>query len=182
MAYKCISNFAQVRPPSVTPTSLHYSLQLYLLTRTITDSMFTRSWPSTVSPSSLDDSLQVHLQTHSIMSSMCIFEFTWLRPASSHDYGLQVHRQTRLITACKFTRSSSPGQYLPICSITASKAISQLARLWLPSSHDHCLQAGPQICWITASDSLSQFTGFSFSGAPRISLNHCLQPVQIYCV
>jgi len=68
----CISKLARSQPPSASPISLDLSLQVYLQTRTITDSKFTRSWPPSPSPHSLHQSLQVYLQTRSITASECM--------------------------------------------------------------------------------------------------------------
>jgi len=115
-ASKCISELAQLRPPS----SHEHGLQVHLQTRSITASKciseFTRSTSPSASLGPLDLSLQVHIQTRSLTASKCISEFSrsTSRSASlsSLDLSLQVHIQTRSITACKcisaFTRSTSP--------------------------------------------------------------------------
>jgi len=75
-----ISKLARSRPPSVSPNSLDYGLQVHLQTRSITISecisKFTRSRPPSVSPNTLDYRLQVHLQIRSITALEYISEFT----------------------------------------------------------------------------------------------------------
>jgi len=78
---------------------------------------------------------------------------------NSLDHGLQVYLQTRSITACKFAQACPP---------SAS-----------PISLGHGLQVHLQTRSITASEYISEFTWLSFSGPPRIALQHRLQPVQI---
>jgi len=169
-ASKCISQFTRSPPPSASPYSLHHSLQVNLWA--------TRSRPPNASPNSLDRGFQMHLwvqldigrqvhfQTCLITVSMSISEFTQSRSPSaspnSFDNGLQVHIKTR--------------------SITASKWISKLAQSWPQNSLDYRLQVHLHTPSITASECISGFTRSSFSGAPRIALNHRLQPVQIYCL
>jgi len=91
---RCISKFAQSRPPSVSPNSPDHGLQLYLQTHSITASKFTRSWPpKCISLNSLDYGLQ------------CISKFARSRPPSaspnSVTHGLQLYFQRRSITASK---------------------------------------------------------------------------------
>ena len=128
----------------------------YLQTRSITASkcipILARLPPPSVSPNSLHHRLQVHLQTRSITASKGISRLDRLRPASSHDHGLQVHIST-------LARSRPP---------SAS-----------PNSLDYRLQVHLHSRLITASEYISEFTGSSISGAPRIALKHRLQPVQI---
>jgi len=156
MASKCISNLAQFQPPSVSPNSLNYSLQMPLQTSSITASKvhtimvfqvqiskLTRSWPPSICQNSLDYGLQVR----TIMPCKCIFTLTRPRSRSaspySLDHGLEV--------------------YLQICSITTSKYIPKLApsrpeRVSL-NSHDRHFQAHL-----------------------NFALKHHLQPVLIYGV
>ena len=113
---KCISEVAQLRPPS----SHEHGLQVHLQTRSITASKciseFTRSTSPSASLSSLDRSLQVHTQSRTITASKCISGFTRSTSPSaslsSLDLSLQVHIPTRSISASKciseFTRSTSP--------------------------------------------------------------------------
>jgi len=162
MALKCISNLARSQPPSASPNTLDHSLQVYLQTRSIAASKFTRAQPSkcisklarsrpqSASPNSLDYGLpvrtitafQVHRQPRSITASECISNLAQFQPPSvsrnSHDYGLQVH--------------------LLIHSITASKCISKLARLRPPSSNDHSLQVYVETRSTMASECISKFT------------------------
>jgi len=165
-------------------------LPVLVQTRSITVSKciskLARSRPPSASPNSLDHGLQVHLQTRSIAASKCISKLARLQPPSSHDHGLQVHISK---LARSWPPSASPNSldhglqvYLRTRSITAFKCITTLARLRPPSSHDHGLQVHLQTRSITASEGISEFTRWSFSGAPRIALKHRLQPVQIYRV
>jgi len=89
-----ITRLARSRPPSVSPNSLDYRLQVYLQTRSITAckciSRLARSRPPSVSP----DSLDYGLQARTIMASKCI-------SPHSLDHGLLVYLQTPPITAPK---------------------------------------------------------------------------------
>jgi len=71
-----MSKLARSRPPSVSPDSLDYSLQVRTIMASKSISKLARSWPPSASLSSLDLSLQVHIQTRSITASKCISEFT----------------------------------------------------------------------------------------------------------
>jgi len=138
MACKCISKLARSRPPSLSPNSLDYGLQVHLQTRSITASKCISKLAQLRPPSLLDHGLQVYLQTRTIMASKSISKLTLLRPPSSLDHGLQVSLQTR--------------------SITASKSISKLALIRPPSLHDHGLQVHLQTRTIMASECISKFT------------------------
>jgi len=92
MASKCSSKLARWRPPSASPNSLGYSLQVYLQTCLITTSKFARSWSLGASTHSLDHGLQVHLQNHSITFFKCIFKLAWLRPRSASLSSLEGER------------------------------------------------------------------------------------------
>ena len=140
------------------------------------------SRPASVYPNLLDHSLQVHLHTRSNMASKRISKLARLRPASLHHHDHQVHLQTRSITSFMLAWSSPLSAYLHTPSIMASKWISKLTRLQLPSSHDSGLQVRLQTCSITISPCISMFTYSSFWGAPPIAPKHRLQPVQIYRV
>ena len=111
------------------PNLLDHGLQMYLQTRSITASKFTRSWPPSASTHSLDHYLQVHVQTRLITPSKCISKLARSQPSSvslhSPDYGLQVHLQSR--------------------SITASNCISKLARSPPPSASPNSLDHGPGV-------------------------------------
>jgi len=118
------SKLARSRPPSVSPNSLDYGLQVHI-------SKLARSCPPSVSPNSLDYSLQVHLHTRLITASKCISKLGRLRPLSV--------LQTCSITASKFARSWPPSAsthsldhglqvHLHTGSIMASECISKLAR------------------------------------------------------
>jgi hypothetical protein len=108
----CISKLAQSQPPSVSPDSHNYGLQVHPQTRSIMASKCTSECTKSLS-------LQVHLQTRIITISECISEFTWswhlyVSP-NMLDYHLQVHLQTRSNTASdciyKFTRLSLSGTF-----------------------------------------------------------------------
>jgi len=120
------SNLAWSQPPSASPNSLDYSLQVrmikaskgispnshhlgllvYLLSCSISANKFPWSWPP-----------QVYLQTNSSTISECISKFTRSQPPSESptplDYCLQVHLQSSLITASECisecTRSTFSG-------------------------------------------------------------------------
>ena len=164
MASECISNLAQSQPPSASPNLLHHGLQVYFQTRSITACKFARSWPSSA-----------YLQPRLITASKCISRLARLRPARSHDHGPQVHISKLARSRPPSVSPDSLNYVLRVRSITASKCISKLARLWPPQVH---LQTRS----ITASEYISEFTGSLFSGAPRIALKLRLQPVQIYRV
>jgi hypothetical protein len=100
-ASKYSSNLARSWPPSGSPNSLDYGLQVHLQTRSITASKCISKLARLRPPSSHDHGLQVHLQTRSISASKCISKLARLRPPSSHDHGLQMHLQTRSVTASK---------------------------------------------------------------------------------
>jgi len=139
-------------PPSPYPTTLDYSLQAYLMTRTIVAS-------KPMSPISLDYTLQVnlnydllvHIQTRTITASKYISNLAQSGPPgafpNSQTYSLQVHCQTRFITASKciskLAQLLPPNAHLQSSSFTASNCISKLAPLPPPSaslsSHNHCL-------------------------------------------
>jgi len=97
-ASKSISELAQLRPPS----ALHYCLQVYLQTGSITASKFARSWPPSASTHSLDHSLHVHVQTCLNTVYECITRLPWVEPPSvspnSLDYDLGV-----LLYVCSIT-------------------------------------------------------------------------------
>jgi hypothetical protein len=131
------------RPPSASPNSLDYTLQVRIIIAS-----------NCISPNSLDHSLQVYLQTPSLTASKPMSKLTPLRPPSASpywlDHSLQVHLQH--------------------CSITASKCISKLARLRppsaLPYSIDHGLQVYLQTRSITHSEHISESTPSSCPGTP----------------
>jgi len=89
-ASKCISNLAQLWPPSASPNSLNYGLQV----RTIMAS-------KCISPKLLDHGLQAHLESCSIMESKCISKLAQIWPPGLHVHGLQVHWHSRLTMASK---------------------------------------------------------------------------------
>jgi len=114
---------------------------------------------------------------------------------------LQVLNQSHLITVSKYITKLAPLQgqrallssldhglhdHLPTCFIMASKCISKLTQLQIQSaslsSRNLVYQLHLHTCMITASECISEVTGMSSSGAPKIALKRCLQPVQIYRV
>jgi len=152
-ASKYYSNIARSWPPSAYPTTHDYSLQAYVMTRTILAS-------KPMSPILLDYNLQVnlnydllvHIQTRTIMASKIISNLAQSGPPgafpNSQNYSLQVHRKTCFITASKciskLAQFRPPNAHLQSRSFTASNCISKLAPLPPPSaslsSHNHCLQ------------------------------------------
>jgi len=160
------STLTQSWPPSASPNSLDYCLQVRMSMASKSISKLPRSRSRSASLCSIDDYLQVYLQTRSIAAPNCISKLARLQPASSHEVGLHVHLQTRLITI--------------------SECISKFTRSWPPSSSpitlDYPVQVHQHTRSITAAEYFSEFTRSSFSGAPRIVLKHRLQPVQIYRV
>jgi len=156
-------------------------LQLPVQFRTITASMCISKLaskcisklPQSETPSVSPNSLHYGVQVRTITASKCV--------SYSLDHGLQVYLQTCSITSSKFAWSPPPTAS-PTCSVTASKCIFKLARLWPPNSQDHGLQVHLQTGSITGSKCISKRARLSFSGAPRIALKHYLQPVQIFCV
>jgi len=75
-ASKYSSILARSRPPSVSPDSLDYSLQVCTIMASMCISKLALSLPPSASLSSLDLSHQVHIQIRSITASKCISEFT----------------------------------------------------------------------------------------------------------
>jgi len=120
-ASKYSFNLARSRPPSVSPNSLDYGLQVHTIMAS-----------KCISPNSLDHGLQVYLQTRSITTSKCISKLDWSRPPSvspdSLDYGLQV--RTIMASKCISPQSlnHSLQVYLQTRLITTSKCISKVAR------------------------------------------------------
>jgi len=88
------SKLARSQPPSVSPNSLDYGLQV----RTIMAS-------KCISPNSLGHGLQVHLQTRSIPASKCISEFTRSQSPSAYpnslNHSLQLHLSVHSISVSK---------------------------------------------------------------------------------
>jgi len=85
------SKLTPSQPPSVSPKSHDYGLQVHI-------SKLTRSRPPSVFPNSLDHGLKVRL----IKASKCVYQLAWSRSWSvsvnTLDYRLQVHLQTCMIT------------------------------------------------------------------------------------
>ena len=75
-ASNCISNLTQSRPPSVSPNSLDYGLQVLTILASKCFSKLAQSQSWSASLSLLDQGLQVHLLSRSITASECISEFT----------------------------------------------------------------------------------------------------------
>jgi len=139
-----ISNFARIPPPSVSPNSLDYRLQVHLQARAITTSKvpsimvfqahiskLARSRPPSVSPNSVDYALQVR----TIMAFKCISTLARSRSRSaslgSLEHGLQEYLQIRSITTSECMPNSldhSLGLYLWIHSIVIFRCTSNL--LW----------------------------------------------------
>jgi len=128
------SKLAQSPPPSVSPNSNYYILQV----RTIMASKCISILAHLPPLHSLDHGLKVYLPTHSIKAFKCISKLEQLRPPSLHIYGLQVHLQTRMIMASKLARLRPP-------------SIS-------PNSHGYGLQVHLQTCSITISECISKST------------------------
>jgi len=143
-ACKCISKLARL----LSPNWLGHSLQVYLQTRSITASKFTRSWPPSASTHLLDHCLQVD-HCRLITPSKCISKLAQCPPSSvslnSPNYGLQVHLQSR--------------------SITPSNCISKLALSQPPSESPNSLKHGHP------SASLN-LLNYSLQSPSRNSLNH----------
>jgi len=97
MASNCISTLAQLRPPSVSLSSLDHDLQVHLQTGPITASKCISEL--------LNLGLQMHLQTRSIAATKYISQFTRLRPPSaslsSLNQRLQVLLRLRSSTICR---------------------------------------------------------------------------------
>jgi len=153
------SKLAQCWPPSVSPNSLDYGLQ----TRSILASKCISKVARLQPPSSHDHSLQVHLHTRLITASKCVSKLARSQPPSaspnSLNHGLQVHLAQ--------SQPSSVSLYLPdyelqVCTIMASKGISNLARLQP---------------WSVSLSSLNRHLE-----AHLELLKHRPQPVEIYCV
>jgi len=89
-----ICKLAQSWPPSASPDSLDYGVQVHLQTHSITASKIALSWP----PSA-------YLQIRAITASK--FKWSWPPTATPHslDGSLQVYLHTRTIAASKFARS-----------------------------------------------------------------------------
>jgi len=120
-ASKYSSNHAQSQPPSVSPHSLDYSLQVHIC-------ILARSRTPSASPTSLDLGLQVCLQPCLITANKCI-------SPNSLDHGHQVN-------ISKLTRSRSPSASL------SSLSRHVQARLKLLSSTT-CRQSRYTMCrWV----------------------------------
>jgi len=71
MASRCISKLARSQPPSVSPNSHDYGVQVCTVTASKCISKLAQSRPPSVSPNSLAHGLRVHLQTRSITACKC---------------------------------------------------------------------------------------------------------------
>jgi len=131
-ASKIISKPTRSQPPSVSPNSRDYGLQVSMIMAS-----------KCISPNSLNHDLEMHLQTRSIMASKIISKPTRSQPPSvspnSPDYGLQVS----MIMASKCISPNSLNHDLEMHLQTRSIAASKFTRAWLPSAspimfdHDH---------------------------------------------
>jgi len=104
----------------------------------------------------------------------------WPKMASpvSFDHCLRVPFQVHLIAAYKLARLQPPSSHfhgLPSGSPYSFNHGLRLLMILATQARDHTRA-------ITASKCISESTWSSSSGAPRIALNNCLQPVQIYDV
>jgi hypothetical protein len=113
---KCITDFAQSRPPSASPNSLNHGIEVYLQTRSITACQFTQSWyptaylqPCSIMPSKFAQSgpPPAHLQSRLITISESITKFppprTPIVSSNTLDYGVQVDVQQPSLMASKCT-------------------------------------------------------------------------------
>jgi len=175
MASKCISKLAWPQPPSTSPNSLDYHLQVHL--------WVTRSRAANESPNSLDSGPQFR----TIMASKFISQLARAQHPTSHNHGLQsisnlaqlrhptaslsslnhglsVHFDTRSIKASYIAQSqpqsASPnlldyGLRVHLCvqTIWASRCISILTWSWPPtaclSSHNRRRQVLLLLCTTT---------------------------------
>jgi len=107
-ASKCISKLAQSWPPSVSPNSLDYGLQVRMSMASKCISKLARSQSRSASLSSLDHCLQVYLQICSITASKCISKLARSQPRSislrSLDRHFQAHLKLLSSTACSQSR------------------------------------------------------------------------------
>ena len=76
VAFKYISQQAQLRLPSTSLSSLDFGLQVYLQNLSITASKCISEFNQSLG-------LQVHLQTNSIQASKCISKYVWSLPPSA---------------------------------------------------------------------------------------------------
>ena len=117
------------------------------------------------------------------MALQCRYKLARSRPQSaspnSHDYGVQVHLQICSIAASKCISQNSLDYGLQLCSITASECISKLARLWPPSASPnllyHSLQVHLQTRSITASKCIFKSPLLQPPSASPNSLDYSLQ-------
>jgi len=102
--------FTRSRPPSVSPNSLHYALQVGTIMASNRITKLTRWCPRCAFLCSLDYGLQVYLQTCSIVASMFAQSLAPSASPNLLDPGLQVHlRNTRKSTL-------GPNQSKPLMS------------------------------------------------------------------
>ena len=144
IASKYSDNHAGSRPPSVSPNSLEYGLQVHI-------SILVQWRPLGASPNLLDHGLQVYLQSRSGTASKCISKLTRSRSRSaslrSLDHGLQVYLQSHSITAskCKSPNSLDHGHEVHFSKLPQSRP--QSASL---SSLSHHFQAHLELISSTA--------------------------------
>jgi len=81
-AFQYSSKLTRLRPPSASPNSLDYGLEVHLQTHSIPVSKLAQLRPPSVSPNLLKYGVQLHLHTRLITISECISKFTWSRPPS----------------------------------------------------------------------------------------------------
>jgi len=128
-------------PPSTGPISLDHGLQVYLQTRSIMASKFTRSWPpKCISKLARLRPPYAYLQTRLITASKCISKLARSRfrsaSLSSLDQGLQVYLQIRWITASKCISKLARSQPRrgSLSSLDRDKIKSSLS---ISPCHDH---------------------------------------------
>jgi hypothetical protein len=96
-----VSKLARSHPPSVSPKSLYYSIEVHLHTRLITASNYI-SAPVSLQPTSVSvNSPDYGHKVPTITASMCIFKLARSRLQSVSPNSLNYRLQGRMITACK---------------------------------------------------------------------------------
>ena len=149
------------------PNSGDYGLQI----RTILPSKWISKLAPSRAPNSLDD------------VPKCISTLPPFRPPSSfpNSVNRSLHVRTIMALKCTFANSldHSLQDHLYTRSITPSKCIFKLVSFQAPRLHDHCVNVNHLSGWITALESIAEFTQSSFSCAHRIPLKHRRQLVQI---
>jgi len=128
-------------PLSIRPNSLNHGIQVRTILASKCITKLARLGPL----NSLAHGLQVYLPTRMIMASKCIPKLARLRPLNRLDHRLQLYHQTCTIPASMFTQLWPPCAYLQTRSITASKCISIVARLWPSSASPKSLNYSLQV-------------------------------------